>query len=46
MIDLKCYYSGVSPWNSNLRMWDAFRAPLQEVFRLVETVKNHEDPET
>ncbi|XP_063633942.1 sterol regulatory element-binding protein cleavage-activating protein [Cydia splendana] len=37
---------GVSPWNSNLRMWDAFRAPLQEVFRLLETIKNHEDPET
>ncbi|KAI8430672.1 hypothetical protein MSG28_000867 [Choristoneura fumiferana] len=37
---------GVSPWNTNLRMWDAFRAPLQEVFRLVETIKNHEDPET
>ncbi|XP_041986621.1 sterol regulatory element-binding protein cleavage-activating protein [Aricia agestis] len=35
---------GVSPWNSNLKMWDAFRAPLQEVFRLLETVRNHEDP--
>nr|XP_026500680.1 sterol regulatory element-binding protein cleavage-activating protein [Vanessa tameamea] len=37
---------GVSPWNNNLKMWDAFRAPLQEVFRLLETVRNHEDPET
>ncbi|CAH4038841.1 unnamed protein product [Pieris brassicae] len=37
---------GVSPWNNNLKMWDAFRAPLQEVFRLLETIRNHEDPET
>ncbi|XP_013179398.1 PREDICTED: sterol regulatory element-binding protein cleavage-activating protein [Papilio xuthus] len=37
---------GVSPWNSNLRMWDAFRGPLQEVFRLLETIRNHEDVET
>ncbi|KAJ2954548.1 hypothetical protein O0L34_g2832 [Tuta absoluta] len=37
---------GVSPWTSNLKMWDAFRAPLQEVFRLLETVRNHEEPET
>ncbi|XP_037299802.1 sterol regulatory element-binding protein cleavage-activating protein [Manduca sexta] len=37
---------GVSPWNSNLKMWDAFRAPLQEVFRLLETIRNHEDAET
>ncbi|KAL0902641.1 hypothetical protein ABMA27_000465 [Loxostege sticticalis] len=36
---------GVSPWNSNLKMWDAFRTPLQEVFRLLETIRNHEDPE-
>ncbi|XP_068620764.1 sterol regulatory element-binding protein cleavage-activating protein [Battus philenor] len=34
---------GVSPWNSNLKMWDAFRGPLQEVFRLLETIRNHED---
>ncbi|CAG9558135.1 unnamed protein product [Danaus chrysippus] len=37
---------GVSPWNNNLKMWDAFRAPLQETFRLLEAVRNHEDPET
>ncbi|XP_072931147.1 sterol regulatory element-binding protein cleavage-activating protein [Epargyreus clarus] len=37
---------GVSPWNNNLKMWDAFRAPLQEAFRLLETVRNHEDPES
>ncbi|CAG4942250.1 unnamed protein product [Colias eurytheme] len=37
---------GVSPWNNNLKMWDAFRAPLQEVFRLLEAVRNHENPET
>ncbi|XP_049885898.1 sterol regulatory element-binding protein cleavage-activating protein [Pectinophora gossypiella] len=37
---------GVSPWTNNLKIWDAFRAPLQEVFRLLETVRNHEDPET
>ncbi|XP_075990761.1 SREBP cleavage activating protein [Anticarsia gemmatalis] len=37
---------GVSPWNSNLKMRDAFRAPLQEVFRLLETIRNHEDTET
>ncbi|XP_028042976.1 sterol regulatory element-binding protein cleavage-activating protein [Bombyx mandarina] len=36
---------GVSPWNSNLKMWDAFRAPIQEVFRLLETIRNHEDPD-
>ncbi|KOB76656.1 Uncharacterized protein OBRU01_05567 [Operophtera brumata] len=29
-----------------LKMWDAFRAPLQEVFRLLETIRNHEDTET
>ncbi|KAG7313530.1 hypothetical protein JYU34_000672, partial [Plutella xylostella] len=38
--------TGVSPWTSNLKMWDAFRAPLQEVFRILETIRNHEDPET
>lgn len=27
-------------------MWDAFRAPLQEAFRLLETIRNHEDPDT
>ncbi|XP_053624059.1 sterol regulatory element-binding protein cleavage-activating protein [Plodia interpunctella] len=37
---------GVSPWNSNLKMWDAFRAPLQEVFRLLETIRNHEYAKT
>ncbi|XP_052752618.1 sterol regulatory element-binding protein cleavage-activating protein isoform X2 [Galleria mellonella] len=37
---------GVSPWNNNLKLWDAFRAPLQEVFRLLETIRNHEDVET
>ncbi|XP_039763259.1 sterol regulatory element-binding protein cleavage-activating protein [Pararge aegeria] len=37
---------GVSPWNNNLKMWDAFRAPLQEVFRLLETIRNHEDADT
>ncbi|KAM3968582.1 LOW QUALITY PROTEIN: SREBP cleavage activating protein [Aphomia sociella] len=37
---------GVSPWNNNLKLWDAFRAPLQEVFRLLETIRNHEDIET
>ncbi|CAK1588368.1 unnamed protein product [Parnassius mnemosyne] len=37
---------GVSPWNTNLRMWDAFRGPLQEVFRLLETIRNHEDLES
>ncbi|CAH0401898.1 unnamed protein product [Chilo suppressalis] len=37
---------GVSPWNNNLKMWDAFRAPLQEVFRILETIRNHEDSDT
>ncbi|XP_059059772.1 sterol regulatory element-binding protein cleavage-activating protein [Achroia grisella] len=37
---------GVSPWNNNLKLWDAFRGPLQEVFRLLETIRNHEDLET
>ncbi|XP_050683751.1 sterol regulatory element-binding protein cleavage-activating protein-like [Leptidea sinapis] len=37
---------GVSPWNENLKMWDAYRGPLLEVFRLLEAIRNHEDPET
>lgn len=38
--------TGVSPWNSNLRLWDAFRGPIQEAFRLLETVRDHVDPDT
>ncbi|CAH2035548.1 unnamed protein product, partial [Iphiclides podalirius] len=37
---------GVSPWTSNLRMWDAFRGPLHEIFRLLETIRNHEELES
>ncbi|KAL4717852.1 hypothetical protein ACJJTC_001001, partial [Scirpophaga incertulas] len=37
---------GISPWNTNLKMWDAFRAPLHEAFRLLEAIRNHEEPET
>lgn len=38
--------AGVSPWSESLYLWDAFRAPLQEVFKLLEVVRNYEDPKT
>lgn len=33
------------PWNEELKLGDAFRAPLQEVFRLLETIRNHQQAE-
>lgn len=37
--------SQVVPWNGDeqMQLTDAFRGPLHEVFKLLETVRNHED---
>ncbi|XP_077302118.1 SREBP cleavage activating protein isoform X2 [Arctopsyche grandis] len=40
------FKTGVWPWRDELKSSDAFRAPLQEVFRLVEVIRNHQDQET
>lgn len=34
--------SAVHPWSSDLQLVDAFRAPLYEVFKLLEIIRNHE----
>lgn len=34
--------SSVLPWTEDMQLMDAFRAPLYEVFRLLEIVRNHE----
>ncbi|XP_073814075.1 SREBP cleavage activating protein [Musca autumnalis] len=34
--------SSVLPWTDDMQLMDAFRAPLYEVFRLLEIVRNHE----
>lgn len=36
--------SSVHPWKDELRMMDAFRGPIYQVFKLLEVVRNHEDP--
>ncbi|XP_013118065.2 sterol regulatory element-binding protein cleavage-activating protein [Stomoxys calcitrans] len=33
--------SSVLPWTDDMQLMDAFRAPLYEVFRLLEIVRNH-----
>ena len=37
--------SSVLPWTDDMQLMDAFRAPLYEVFRLLEIVRNHETTE-
>lgn len=34
---------GVVPWNEALYLTDAYRAPLYEIFNLLEMVTNHQD---
>lgn len=34
---------GVLPWNDDLYLTDAYRAPLYEIFNLLEMVTNHQD---
>lgn len=35
--------AAVLPWTDNLRLGDAFRAPLYEAFKLLDAVRNYED---
>lgn len=35
--------TSVVPWTKDLLLTDAYRAPLHEVFKLLEIVRNHED---
>lgn len=35
--------TSVVPWTKDLLLTDAYRAPLYEVFKLLEIVRNHED---
>lgn len=35
--------TSVIPWKKELQLKDAYRAPLYEVFKLLEIVRNHED---
>lgn len=37
--------SSVLPWKEDLILTDAFRGPLNEIFKLLEIVRNHEDEE-
>ncbi|XP_053967505.1 sterol regulatory element-binding protein cleavage-activating protein isoform X2 [Anastrepha ludens] len=37
--------TGVLPWTEDMQLMDAFRAPLYEVFKLLEIVRNHESAE-
>lgn len=37
--------SSVLPWTEEMQLMDAFRAPLHEVFKLLEIVRNHESKE-
>lgn len=41
------FRSQVIPWlgDGQMQLTDAFRGPLHEVFKLLETVRNHEDPQ-
>ncbi|KAG4069729.1 hypothetical protein HA402_008567 [Bradysia odoriphaga] len=38
--------SSVLPWKEDLILTDAFRGPLNEIFKLLEIVRNHEDQES
>ncbi|KAK4879556.1 hypothetical protein RN001_007702 [Aquatica leii] len=37
--------TAVLPWDSNLYLGDAFRAPLYEAFKLLDVVRNHQQSE-
>ncbi|XP_017472811.1 PREDICTED: sterol regulatory element-binding protein cleavage-activating protein isoform X1 [Rhagoletis zephyria] len=37
--------TGVLPWTEDMQLMDAFRAPLYEVFKMLEIVRNHESAE-
>lgn len=37
--------STIAPWDENMILTDAFRAPLYEAFNLVEFIRNHEEEE-
>lgn len=34
--------TSVLPWTEDMQLMDAYRAPLYEVFKLLEIVRNHE----
>lgn len=34
---------GVVPWEEDLKLADAFRGPLYEVFKLLDVVRNYQD---
>lgn len=36
--------SAVFPWTDDLKLTDAFRAPLAEVFPLLEAIQNFQEP--
>lgn len=38
--------TSVFPWTDDMQLMDAFRAPLYEVFKLLEIVRNHESEES
>ncbi|XP_026840843.1 sterol regulatory element-binding protein cleavage-activating protein [Drosophila persimilis] len=38
--------ASVLPWSDGMQLMDAFRAPLYEVFKLLEIVRNHQSSET
>lgn len=35
--------SSVLPWHNTMKLTDAYRGPLHEIFKLLEIVRNHED---
>lgn len=35
--------STISPWNEELLLTDAFRGPLAEAFKLVQSIHNYQD---
>lgn len=37
--------ASVLPWTDEMQLMDAFRAPLHEVFKLLEIVRNHQSSE-
>lgn len=37
--------ASVLPWADEMQLMDAFRAPLSEVFKLLEIVRNHQSSE-
>lgn len=33
----------VMPWDSDMKLGDAFRGPLYEVFKVLEVIRNYQD---